>query len=186
MGDWIKKIWLNYYCYIIPSIATIIYFISLVLLHYEKVNFFLMQESCYFINALEVVVTFVSIILSVFGVLLPAFLGEKGKSKTMEYFFKYVDRREFSKCLKNVVANGLMVVFITCILFLKDIFYQWFCNLVILIWVWLLISFMCSSYRYISIIISLLIVEKEEFELKTANEVSDEEKRIIKENVPKI
>lgn len=182
----IINLWLKYFAHIIPSVATMGYLILLILLHYKKISFTLIQDSCFFVNMLETFVVFMSIVLSIFGFLIPAFLGAKEKSETMNYFFKYADKQMFMRNLKNIVANGLVIIFITCVLFLNDILMPVLCNVIMLIWIWMVFFFMCSSYRYISIIINLLMVEKETFVQEVANEVSENNKKIINAKVPKI
>lgn len=181
-----KAFWIENFSYIIPSVCVVGYLILLILLHFEIISISLIQDSECFVNLLESFVTFMSIVLSVFGFLIPSMISAKEKSDTMNYFFRYVDMRLFAKRLKNIVANGLVIIFITCILFLSDIFSTEICNTIILVWIWLVFYFMCCSYRYISVIINILLVEKKKFIQEVVNEVSEEEKQILNEKLPRI
>ena len=105
----------------------------------------LLQDSTSFESMLETIVTFMSIILSVFGFLIPSFIGAKGQSETMKYFLEYADMKLFAHKLKNVVAVGLIAIFVTCILFLKDIFSKVICNIIIIIWLYLIFNLKISN-----------------------------------------
>ena len=189
--DFLIKIELKYklkqiYSYFIPTFLTIVYLVYLFGIYKSNEKLPLMQESENFEGMLETLVTFMSIILSVFGFLIPSFLSSKGESKAIQYFLTYADRKLFSAKLKNVVAIGLIDIFLTCVLFLKDIFSECVTNIVIGIWLWFLFFFMWNSYRFISIMINLLIAEKEEFTKKAANDVSHEELEQINSKIRKI
>lgn len=181
-----KYIWKQIYSYIIPSILTIAYIIYLLTIYCYEKELPLIQDSIHFDGMLEALVTFMSIILSVFGFLIPSFLSSKGESKAITYFLKYADVKVFSAKLKNVVAIGLIDTFFTCILFLKDIFSDSIANTLIGIWLWFLLFFMCNSYRFISIMINLLIEEKEEFVQKVANDVDEEVKEKLDSAIRRI
>ncbi len=171
-----KYVWNKIYSYTLPSIFVSMYMVYLYARLYANPDLPLIQNSSNFEGMLESLVVFMSIILSVFGFLIPSFLGSKGESRAIKYFIKYADMKVFAAKLKNIVAIGLIDIFFTCILFLKDIFSDYITNIIVCIWLWFLFFFMCNSYRFISIMINLLLAEKEEFVQKAANEVSQEEK----------
>lgn len=186
MMERLKNFWSDNFSLIIPFVLVAGYATVLVLLHYGIINIVLIQDSERFESMLEAFVTFLSIILSVFGFLIPSFIGEKGKSEAMNYFLKYADMQIFAHKLKNVVAVGLIAIFLTCVLFLKDIFSVNVCNIIVLIWLWLIFFFMCSSYRFISIMINLLLAEKKTFLQQAANRVTQEERKVIDQNIKRI
>lgn len=181
-----KYMWKRVYSYIVSSLLTISYVAYLFFICYGEKELPLIQDSKNFDGMLEALVTFMSIILSVFGFLIPSFLSSKGESSAIKYFLKYADMKMFSAKLKNVVAIGLIDMFFTCILFLKDIFSDVLTNIIICIWLWFLFFFMCNSYRFISIMINLLIAEKQEFTQKAANDVSEEEIEQLNSAIRKI
>lgn len=178
--------WNQVYSYTISFLFVLVYISYLFINNFYKLNFPLIQNSKNFETMLESLVVFMSIILSVFGFLIPSFLSSKGKSKALEYFIKYADMRLFAVKLKNIVAIGLINTFFTCMLFLKDIFSDMITNTIICIWLWFLLFFMCNSYRFISIMINLLLAEKEEFVQKVANEVAPDEKENLDKKIRKI
>ena len=142
-----------------------------------------MQNIRNFGSMLEALVTFMSIILSVFGFLIPSFLSSKGDSDALKYFTKYADMKLFAAKLKNIVAVGLIDIFMTCILLLTDIVPPAALNILLVIWLWLLFFFMCSSYRFISLMISLLLAEKKNFVQKAGNNVSEDIKRKLHQSI---
>lgn len=178
--------WKQFFPYIFSVVLTTAYIAYLVAIYCYKQELPLIQESRNFNNMLEALVTFMSIILSVFGFLIPSFLSSKGESGAIKYFLSYADMKVFSAKLKNVVAIGLMDMFFTCVLFLKDIFPHTILNVIVCIWLWLLIFFMCNSYRFLSIMINLLMAEKEEFVQKAANNVTEEEMEQLNSTIRKI
>lgn len=171
-----KYVWNQIYSYILPFVFVILYAAYLAVNMCLKLNLPLIQNSQYFTTMLESLIVFMSIILSVFGFLIPSFLSSKSESKAIKYFIKHADIKVFTAKLKNIVAIGLIDTFFTCILFLVDIFPNMVTNVIVCIWLWFLFFFMCSSYRFISIMINLLLVEKEELVQIAANEVTDAEK----------
>ena len=181
-----KYKWKEIYSYIVPSVITAGYFVCIILAEKGKIEVTLMQQSKYFEKMLESLITFMSIILIVFGFLIPTFLGGKGDTKAINYFLKYADMKIFAAKLKNIVAVGLIDIFITSVLLLTDIIPNMIMNIIIIIWLWLLFFFMCSSYRFISIMINLLLVEKEDYVQKAANEVSEETKMEVHKKLRKI
>lgn len=181
-----KYVWSQIYSYAIPFILAIAYVIYLFTRFYLKPDLPLIQNSDHFEGMLESLIVFMSIILSVFGFLIPSFLSSKGESKAIKYFLKYADMKIFTAKLKNIVAVGLIDTFFTCILFLKDIFSDLIINVIVCVWLWLLFFFMCNSYRFINLMINLLLAEKEEFVQKAANEVTTEEKENLDNTIRKI
>lgn len=174
------------YSYLIPTALTIGYITYLVGSLCCHKDYPTIQDSENFGSMLEVLVTFMSIILSVFGFLIPSFIGSKGESTAIKYFMKYANMKVFAINLKNIVAIGLIDTFLTCILFLRDIFSCAITNSIICIWLWCLLFFLCNSYRFISIIINLLLTEKQEFTQEVANEESEIEREELNNLVRKI
>lgn len=186
MKDEKKYIWKKIYSHIIPSVLTLLYLIYLMYGALKPCKIVVIQSSEHFDKMLETLVTFMSIILSVFGFLIPSFLGSKGDSETLKYFMKYADMKVFAAKLKNVVAVGLIDIFITSTLLLSDIIPNGYLDFIILIWLWMIFFFMCSSYRFISLMIALLLVEKENFVQKAANSISEKEKNKLHSDIRRL
>ncbi|RHA81358.1 hypothetical protein [Roseburia inulinivorans] len=183
MLEKMKYTWKKIYAYILPTFFTIAYLVYLFCIYEEWIDCKALQDSKQFKDMLQTLVTFMSIILSVFGFLIPSFLGSKGESATLKYFIKYADMKLFAAKLKNIVAVGLVDIFITCILLLTDIMPPIVLNIMLIIWLWLLFFFMCSSYRFISLMISLLLTEKKNFVQKAGNNVSEDVKKKLHQDI---
>ena len=162
-----------------------IYIIYLILVYFNKFTEVL-QNSKNFDEMLKTVVTFMSIILSVFGFLIPSFLSGKGKGAMVSYFLENADKKLFAVKLKNVVAFGLIDIFLTCVLLIDDIFSEKLTTAVILIWMWILFYFLCSAYRFIGLIVNLIIMDKENLVQNIGKKIPDEEKEKLDNKLRKI
>lgn len=176
MLEKMKYRWKEIYSYVIPTFFAIAYLIYLFCIYKGWISCKVVQDSKQFKDMLQTLVTFMSIILSVFGFLIPSFLTSKGNSDALKYFTKYADMKLFAAKLNNIVAAGLIDIFMTCILLLQDIIPSIILNILLVIWLWFLFFFMCSSYRFISLMISLLLVEKKNFVQKPGNSVDEDVK----------
>lgn len=182
----IKYKWKDIYSYIIPTVLVALYVVYVALIVSGKIDAKVIQESEKFDKMIEVLVTFMSIILSVFGFLIPSFLSGKGESETINYFLKLADMKLFATKLKNVVAFGLIDIFISSVLLLVDVIPDKALNLIIFIWLWVIFFFMCSSYRFISLMINLLLTDKKKFVQKAANNVDPKEIEDLHNNIRSI
>lgn len=171
----IKNVWCESYSYIIPTFLVMLYIIYVIMISKGFVVAKLIHESSNFDKMLETLITFMSIILSVFGFLIPAFLSGKDESDSINYFLEYADMKLFATKLKNVVAFGLIDIFLTGVLLVNDIIPTRILNIMVCIWLWGIFFFMCNSYRFISIMINLLLVPKKKFVQKVVNKISEEE-----------
>lgn len=171
--------------YLIPTVGVIIFCIYNVLaLFIDELE--CIQNSVGFDNMLETIVTFISIVLSVFGFLIPAFLSSKGSSLLIQYFLDNIDVRTFVAKLKNVVAIGLIDILLTCMLLLNDIFSATFMNVSLGIWLWFILYFMCVSYRFISILLSVMVGGKGEKRKEVINEAPKETTDNLQNSIRKI
>ena len=180
-----KKNWPEILTYLIPTVGTVLLLIYNILAVYVE-NICAIPKSEGFEKMLETIVTFISIVLSVFGFLIPAFLSSKGSNLLIQYFLDSIDVRVFVKKLKNVVAIGLLDVLLTCILLMGDIFNSLVLNALIEVWLWFILYFMCVSYRFISILLSIMIAPKEDRKRGVINEASRESAETLKKSVKKI
>lgn len=182
----IKYIWCEFYSYIIPTMLILLYGIYVIMISKGIIQAKLIYESTNFDKMLEALITFMSIILSVFGFLIPSFLSGKGESDAINYFLKYADMKLFAAKLKNVVAFGLIDIFLTSIFLLVDVIPEFVLKVMTFIWLWGIFFFMCSSYRFISLMINLLLVQKKKFVQEVANKMSEEEIENIHSNIRSI
>lgn len=171
--------------YLIPTCGVILLVVyNIVAICVDDIS--VIQNSTGFEKMLETIVTFISIVLSVFGFLIPAFLSSKGSSLLIQYFLDSINVEAFVKQLKNVVAVGLLDVIFTCVLLLGDIFSTDVMNILLEIWIWFILYFMCVAYRFISILLSIMIAPKEERKQEVINEASKEVTNNLRASIKKI
>ncbi len=182
----IKYKWKEIYSYVIPSLSVVIYIGCLILRYKYGKEIKIIQESTRFEEMLKTVVTFMSIILSVFGFLIPSFLSGKGNNSLIKYFLKNADIKLFTVKLKSIVSFGLIDIFITCVLLIRDIMPEVLVNIIILVWLWILFFFMCSSYRFIGLIINLILCEKEDIVQKMGDKISEDEEKRLKSKIRRL
>lgn len=186
MGD--NKVidyWRRCYSIVLPFLVCVIYLTIYILTQKGVLDFQDITESKNFTAMLESIITFVSIIIGVFGFLLPILITSKDKFALIKYFINSIDKKSFSFNLRMIIVGGFATVFITCMLFFFDIFSEWFKQLMILMWIWLLFYFMLNSYRFISLLVRLFLEEKHEprkdQRISISKSEEEELKKIIKE-----
>lgn len=182
----IKEKWDASYSVVIPTVGTIMYGVYCWCIKNEIIEGAIIQNSCNYEEMLDGFITFMSIILSIWGVIVPIFIGLIEKSDAIKFFVDKADMRIFVKKLKAVFGIGMITIFVTCMIFLKDILAQDLVTILILIWIWLLLNFLCNSYRFVGIIISLLVAKKNKQIIKSENLITKEQQEQINRNLPKV
>lgn len=109
-------------------------------------------------DMLTAIITFLSIVIGIFGILIPMIVSAKNEKNSMaEYFFEKADIKYFTKCMKSIFSSGMLSLICVCILYLEDIveevFLKWFLSFTVCSFVY----FCCNAYRFIGIMINLLI-----------------------------
>ncbi len=177
--------WPEVLTYLIPTVGMILLIVyNIIELYADQLT--MVQSSVGFEKMLETIVTFISIVLSVFGFLIPAFLSSRGSNLLIQYFLDSIDVHCFVRQLKNVVVVGLIDVLFTSMLLLKDIFSASIMNVLLPLWLWLVLYFMCVSYRFISILLSIMVEPKEKRRKEVINEAPKETVSNLKKNIRKI
>lgn len=157
----VLNVWRNIYCWIIPTSICLIYAVIYLLIKMRLLDWYNLFDSSNVNNVLEAIVTFISIVISILGVLLPLIISTKDSSEMIKWFFSVIDKQYFITSVRRIFLSGLLAVFVSCVLFFHDIFYENFNFLLSLTLIWLVLYFLTSSYRFISIFLRLLITEKE-------------------------
>lgn len=150
----IKKIlqkWRRAYVYFLPSLLILPYI-------YFKID---ILQSTNFDGVLESIITFVSITMGLFGVLIANIIGTKERSKMLIYFFETANQKVFVNSLKYNIMVGLLVILISSILLMKDILGA-YSSIIVRVWIWVLLSYILSTYRFMGIMLSLLITTKKD------------------------
>jgi hypothetical protein len=159
--DRILDFWRSIYCWVIPTLVCIIY-VAIYLLTQIKYNkWYTLFESANLNNSLEAIITFISIVITFFGVLLPVLISVKDTSEMIKWFFEVADKEYFINSMKKVFLSGFATIFVSCLLFFYDVFAKWFSFAVSIGLIWMLLYFIASSYRFISILLSLLFKNKD-------------------------
>lgn len=171
--------WNNTYCILIPSVVAYVYYRA-----YSKHSLDMMNSD-YFITLLEAILTAVTILTGFMAALLGAIVQGRDTSPTIIRFFEYIgDEGElrFIRQLRHSILGGLLLIFLTGFLFLSDVFTE---NILycILIWIWLLVYFGASTYRFIAIFLSLLLKKSKPMEQKMRSAYSAEERAAFDERL---
>lgn len=168
----IKDIWILKYHIIIPIIVT---GVGTFVCWKYKIYFW---DSEYYGDMLTAIITFLSIVISVFGVLIPTVFSSK--SKWIKFFIENIDIPYFVSSVKNVIISGISEVIIVCILYAYDVLPSNIYEIICVVSLFLLIYFLCGSYKYISLMLRLILEEKEPVKgKKYKKQVSDDERHKI-------
>lgn len=140
-----------------------------------------------FRDLLTAVVTFVSVVIGLLGVLLTCLITIRDTSKLVKYFLKESPKKVFQNGIKQCILSGLLLVIMTCALFIWDLFPEKIFIIIKYGWVFLFTLFTTLIYRFISMLISLVIDNGEEEEGKKDNQdVIGERQEKMDERIPKV
>lgn len=172
----IISIWVLYYQIIIPILVTIL----MVYLCWKHKIY--LWNAKYYIDMLTALITFLSIIISVFGILIPTVFTSKSDGGLIQYFLDSADMKYFVKSIKRVIAGGIVDVLFVCILYAQDIIPRHIYVGIAILCFYVLVYFLCGSYKYISVMLRLTLETREPYEgKKYMNKMTDEKKRNINE-----
>lgn len=145
--------WHFYYCEVIPIIITVV---IIAVERKCKIKFWNAQN---FADMLTALITFLSIVLSIYSFLIPSFVSAKEDEK-VKNFLANADMELFIKNIKKIFIEGIITLVCVCSLFLYDIINTAIYVKIMYISVFFMAMFCCRSYRFIGIIIDLLIETK--------------------------
>lgn len=182
MKAMIEEKWKCMYAYIIPTSLVL----SLIIM--SNMNVFDMGQVCtmkLYSDMLTGVITFMSIILSIYGFLIPSLISAKNDAM-VKYFIEHADMKTFTGRIKQIVLFGLLGILLSISLYYANmmketIFIFFFCS-----WVWIISCFTCNAYRFISIIIELLLNEKISSKKKHVSDVTIEEINKLNDSLKKL
>lgn len=131
--------------------------------------------------------------MGIFGFLIPALVSNKKDCGMIEFFLEHTDQKFFVKKVKILIASGMITVLLCLFLFLENALKEWIFVLGMLSLVWFLLFFVCNAYRFIGLILSLLIFNKKINDTGIKNEagkpvvdqMSEEESKKLKESLNK-
>lgn len=143
-------------------------------------------EAEYYNYMLSALITFVSIIISIFGIMIPTVFT--GKSDLIEYFKKNADISYFTKSIKNILVSGFGGIGCICFMFLQDKVQMIVFKIVSTLGLFFLLVFIFGSYKYLGIMLKLLVGDKkrdnrkEYKNQKSEDEIKELNKRLKEQN----
>lgn len=180
----VKEYWQKVYSIFIPILFILI---ILILEYSKKFSLILICDNDRFTDMLTALITCMSIIISIFGFLIPSLISAKN-DKMVKYFIENANMEVFVGKIKSIIVLGLTGILLTILLYLEKSFYTTFVEILLLIWIGIVISFACNSYRFISIIVSLLLTEKQDSDKgkKCINDMSKDRVEELNKKIPKL
>ena len=147
----IVHIWDQNYSTLVPCFSIIF----LAMINYiHQFNIIDICKNSSFDDMLTAIITSMSIVISIFGFLLPSLISAK-EEKMVKYFLENADMRFFVKKIKGVIKSGIIGILLSIILYLYNDLLSQVLKVLLYIWIGVGLNFVCNSYRFISIIISL-------------------------------
>ena len=143
--------------------------IAWILFKKYKIHFW---EACYYNDMLTALITFVSIIISIFGILIPTVFT--GNSEIINYFKKNADISYFRKSIKTVIVSGFGSIGCICFMYLYDKVPMDVFKIDCILGIFSLLVFVFGSYKYLSIMLRLLVEDKEKYTGKEYKKQSSE------------
>lgn len=153
-------------------ISIVIDIVVIVIVKYYKIQFW---KANYYSDMLTAMITFVSIIISIFGVLMPTVFT--GNNKMADYFKRNADIAYFSKSVKYIVICGFGSIGCICLMYLYDVIPKSIFIGVCILGTFSLCAFLLGAYRYLGIMLRLLIEDKKEYNGKGYKKQSSEQER---------
>lgn len=152
--------WNKTYTWLIPCITVLSVMGSNYLFDY-KISDLCLDEN--FSDLLSAIITSMSIIISIFGFLMPSLVSAKS-DKMVKYFIENADMEEFVKKVKSVIRSGMLGILLSIVLYMNENLFPHVRTFILYVWLGINVNFLCSSYRFIGIIISLLLNEKKDID----------------------
>lgn len=159
--------WERLYPYVLSMFLTMLFF---------KLKIHIDQSKNY-TEILNGLVTLDSIILGFLGAVMPVILSMKNESKFVKYVFEKDKKNLFSKYLKSTVILGLLNAALSLIMHARDIMTENVQFIIYNIWIFITASFLISTYRSMSHMITLVFSRDQEKENNKTNTTLSEEQR---------
>lgn len=167
----INDMWNQNYALIIPCF----FMVFLAIINYiQRFSIINMCKNRSFDNMLTATITSMSIVISIFGFLMPALISAK-EEKMIKYFIENADMKFFIKKIKSVIKAGVIGILLSIVLYLNEELLPEVLKVLLYAWIGVGLNFVCNSYRFISIILGLLLLEKgDEAGRKCVNTLSND------------
>jgi len=177
------ELWNKLYTWLIPFFVVII---LMILNHLSDFSMVLICEDDNFADMLSAIITSMSIIISIFGFLMPSLVSVKNE-KMVKYFIENADMDDFVAKIKSVIRSGMIGILLSIVLYVNAYLILPVRTFLLYAWIGINANFVCCSYRFIGIIISLLLKEKKDIrDMNCPNEMTKEEANTLNSKLRKI
>lgn len=154
------------------------HFVASAILEVAVISFFCrfkirFWEAQYYNDMLTAIITFISIIISIFGILIPTVFTSN--SEMINYFKENADISYFVNSIKNIIVSGIGSVGFICSMYLYDKLPMKAFKIFCVLGLFCLLVFLLGSYRYLSIMLRLLVEEKKVTKEKKYKKQSSEQ-----------
>lgn len=112
------------------------------------------------VTLLSAAISGISVMVGVYGVLLSSFVAIKENSSAVNFFLKNVNGVELKNCMLRCVRNGLISIFLSSVLIIKDVINDKLLNVFEFVWIFITLSFFMEICGFIKILLNLLIDDK--------------------------
>lgn len=187
MWNHILRFWYQHYAIILAAMITYLLLAAL-----KKDGSISIVSSANMPNALDAVMTFTSIVLGFVGVLVATIAGLKKETKIIQYFLEHVDKKYFLNVVKKEICSGLSTALITIMLYFPEelaaIFDLEVIRILFALWLFLLLYFLFSTYRLMSLLLRMIFDNGEDKNLSSSSpgiRLSDDKRQAMEEQYAK-
>ena len=183
----IRKNILESYSYGIPTVVLVFYVMYIAFGVYGKAKWNWIGDSDGFKDMCALITQFSSIVLGVYGFFIPVVMSKK--DSFTDYFWKHIDCDRFAKDVHKIILSGIIAVLISVFLTVSDIMSKPSVFVLVGILIWILIFYVCNTYRFLGIFIYLIvgnsILQTKDGSLEIENPISDRNKEKINNQLEK-
>ena len=183
----IRKNILESYSYGIPTVVLIFYVLYIVFGIYGKAKWNWIGDSTGFKDMCTLITQFSSIVLGVYGFFIP--VEKKKKDSFTDYFWQHIDRDRFARDVHKIILSGIIAVLISVFLTVSDIMSKPSVFVLMGILIWILIFYVCNTYRFLGIFIHLIvgnsILQTQDSGLEIETPISESKKEKINSEMKK-
>ncbi len=181
--EYLEYLWYSWYGIILSSL------LSVFLAFEQHKHDLYFWKATYYSDMLTAIITFLSIIIGIFGILIPTVISAKEDDKSIaNYFFQNADGVFFAKSIRKLISSGILSVICVCLLYLQDILNEKIYVWVFRISVFFTLYFCFGSYRFIGIMLGLLVGSESKKDAKKTvkkykNRIDEAERNRINEKL---
>lgn len=183
----IRKNLLESYSFLIPTAILIAYVMYIVLGVCGKSELKWVGDSTGFKDMCTLITQFSSIVLGVYGFFIPVIIGKR--DSFTDYFWRHINRNRFAKDVHHIILSGIASILLSVILTISDVVSKNIVIVLVGLLVWILIFYVCSTYRFLGIFIQLVVgdglLKKSDESIQMKDSISDEKKEELNSKLEK-